>query len=84
MQTWTSCLQCIRRMGKRSPCFRIQASDCFSLCFMPPAHSGMSCGTVSAIGGIGPSRVFSMELVDPKRQRSLQHSYTLRVLPEIA
>lgn len=49
-----------------------------------PAHAGMTCGTVAAIGGIRPSPVFSMELYDPRRQRSIKHRYTLDILPEVA
>lgn len=49
-----------------------------------PTHSGMTCGTVAAIGGIRPAPVFTMELADPKLQRTLRHSYALRILPEIA
>ena len=49
-----------------------------------PAHAGMTCGTVAAIGGIRPSPAFSMELYDPRRQRSIKHRYTLDILPEVA
>lgn len=44
----------------------------------------MSCGTVGAIGGIRPARAFTMELVDPRRNRSLRHEYAVDVLPEVA
>ena len=46
--------------------------------------TGMTCGTVSAIGGIRASTTFIMELFDPRRQRSLRHRYDVTVLPEIA
>ena len=49
-----------------------------------PEHCGMTCGTVAAIGGIRPSPSFTMELHDPRRQRSIKHRYTLDILPEIA
>ncbi|GAB4060649.1 DUF2848 domain-containing protein [Uliginosibacterium sediminicola] len=49
-----------------------------------PDGTGMSCGTVAAIGGIRPANVFEMELYDPRLQRSLKHSYTLQILPEVA
>ncbi|WP_442783769.1 DUF2848 domain-containing protein [Collimonas fungivorans] len=51
---------------------------------MLPAGSGMTCGTVAAIGGIRPAQSFTMELFDPRRQRTLRHSYQVEVLPEIA
>lgn len=51
---------------------------------MLPDGSGMTCGTVGAIGGIRPSAVFEMELFDPRLQRSLQHRYTVDVLPEVS
>lgn len=49
-----------------------------------PEGTGMTCGTVGAIGGIRPSRVFEMELYDPKLMRSLRHRYEIQVLPEVA
>ncbi|MDW5444399.1 DUF2848 domain-containing protein [Polaromonas sp. SM01] len=49
-----------------------------------PDGTGMTCGTVGAIGGIRPSTVFEMELHDPKRNLSLTHRYTVEVLPEVA
>ncbi|MGB6103150.1 MAG: DUF2848 domain-containing protein [Pusillimonas sp.] len=49
-----------------------------------PEHAGMTCGTVAAIGPIRPAPSFTMELFDPRRDRSIRHSYTLRVLPEVA
>lgn len=49
-----------------------------------PAHAGMTCGTVAAIGGIRPSSAFEMELHDPRRERRIRHRYTLAILPEIA
>lgn len=49
-----------------------------------PAGTGMTCGTVAAIGGIRPSPSFEMELEDPVLKRALRHQYTLDVLPIIA
>jgi hypothetical protein len=49
-----------------------------------PEHSGMTCGTVAAIGGIRSAPSFTMELFDPRRERSIKHAYTLKILPEIA
>ncbi|WP_033457348.1 DUF2848 domain-containing protein [Bordetella bronchiseptica] len=49
-----------------------------------PEGTGMTCGTVAAIGGIRASTTFIMELHDPRRQRTLRHRYDVEVLPEIA
>lgn len=49
-----------------------------------PEGAGMTCGTVGAIGGIRPSAEFSMELYDPRRQRSLRHRYHVEILPVVA
>ncbi|OZI22389.1 hypothetical protein CAL18_06025 [Bordetella genomosp. 7] len=49
-----------------------------------PEGTGMTCGTVAAIGGIRPSTTFIMELADPRRQRVLRHRYDVEVLPEVA
>jgi len=49
-----------------------------------PEGTGMTCGTVAAIGGIRPSTTFLMELSDPRRQRVLRHRYDVEVLPEVA
>jgi hypothetical protein len=49
-----------------------------------PAGTGMSCGTVGAIGGIRPASSFSMELFDPRRGLTLEHHYDVEVLPEVA
>lgn len=49
-----------------------------------PEQTGMTCGTVGAIGGIRPSVQFEMELFDPKLNRSIKHAYSLEILPEIA
>ncbi len=51
---------------------------------MLPEGTGMTCGTVAAIGGIRPSAVFSMELHDPRRRRSLRHRYHVETLPVVA
>jgi len=49
-----------------------------------PEGTGMTCGTVGAIGGIRPAAAFTMELHDPRRNRSLRHAYRVEFLPEIA
>ncbi|HYG45579.1 MAG TPA: DUF2848 domain-containing protein [Bordetella sp.] len=49
-----------------------------------PEGTGMTCGTVAAVGGIRPSTTFIMELSDPRRQRVLRHRYDVEVLPEVA
>lgn len=49
-----------------------------------PDGTGMTCGTVPAIGGIRPASGLEMELHDPVLGRSLFHRYTLNILPEVA
>ncbi|KAF1024110.1 MAG: hypothetical protein GAK30_00130 [Paracidovorax wautersii] len=49
-----------------------------------PEGTGMTCGTVGAIGGIRAAQDFEMELFDPRRQRSLRHRYRCEWLPEVA
>jgi len=49
-----------------------------------PEGAGMTCGTVAVKGGIRPATVFSMELHDPRRNRSLRHRYEVEILPEVA
>lgn len=49
-----------------------------------PAGTGMTCGTVAAIGGIRPAPSFEMELEDPVLKRTIRHRYTLDVLPAVA
>lgn len=49
-----------------------------------PEGCGMTCGTVGAIGGIRPATSFTMELFDPRLQRSLRHSYEAEILAEVA
>jgi len=44
----------------------------------------MSCGTLSALGGIRPARQFRMALVDEKRGRSIEHQYQIQTLPLVA
>lgn len=51
---------------------------------MLPEGAGMTCGTVGAIGGIRPAAEFTMELYDPRRQRSLRHRYHVEILPVVA
>jgi len=49
-----------------------------------PAGSGMTCGTVGAIGGIRPASVFTMELYDPRTHRSIRHTYRTELLDVVA
>lgn len=49
-----------------------------------PQGTAMSCGTLSAIGGVRPSASFAMELFDPRRQRSIAHRYSIAVLPIVS
>lgn len=49
-----------------------------------PDGIGMICGTVGAIGGIRPAPVFAMELFDPVLNRTIQHTYRIEQLPEVA
>ena len=44
----------------------------------------MSCGTLSAIGGIRPASEFRMALHDPLLNRTLEHHYVTGALPVIA
>ncbi len=44
----------------------------------------ISCGTLSAIGGIRPSSEFRMALHDPVLNRTLEHTYITGSLPVIA
>ena len=49
-----------------------------------PQGAGMTCGTVGAIGGIRAASDFTMELFDPRRQRTLSHRYHVESLPVVA
>ncbi len=49
-----------------------------------PEGAGMTCGTVAAIGGIRPAADFTMELHDPRLNRTLSHSYHVESLPVVA
>ena len=49
-----------------------------------PQGTAMSCGTLSAIGGVRPSASFAMELFDPRRQRGIAHRYSIAVLPIVS
>ena len=44
----------------------------------------MSCGTLSAIGGVRPALDCHLEIEDPVAGRVLRHSYALDVLPVVA
>lgn len=49
-----------------------------------PEHNGMACGTVGVIGKIRHAPTFTMELFDPRLERSIKHRYTASILPEVA
>ena len=49
-----------------------------------PQGAGMTCGTVGAIGGIRAAADFTMDLFDPRRQRTLSHRYHVESLPVVA
>lgn len=44
----------------------------------------MSCGTLSALGGIRPASEFRMALHDPVLNRTLEHAYRTGALPVVA
>ncbi len=46
-----------------------------------PEGTMMFCGTFAALGGVRPSAVFEMELVDPRLGRSIKKLYTIEKLP---
>lgn len=45
---------------------------------------GLSCGTLSAIGGIRSANEFRMELYDPLMKRRISHQYKTECLPVVA
>lgn len=49
-----------------------------------PAGTGMTCGTVGAIGGIRAAGNLEMELFDPVLKRSLTWNYQVECLPDVA
>ena len=49
-----------------------------------PVGTGMTCGTVPAIGGIRPATHFRMELHDPRKNRAIRHQYHCALLPVVA
>ncbi len=49
-----------------------------------PNQTAMTCGTVATIGTIRPATQFTMELYDPRLERSIRHTYQVEFLPEIA
>ncbi|KQN51263.1 hypothetical protein ASE93_20745 [Serratia sp. Leaf50] len=51
---------------------------------VPADGLGMTCGTVSAIGGIRPATEFRMELVDEQLGRTISHTYQSIELPVVA
>lgn len=46
-----------------------------------PAGTAMYCGTMPLLQPIGPSERFELQLEDPVRRRTIQHSYRVRMLP---
>lgn len=49
------------------------------------AGTAMLCGTLTVLsGGVRPAHAFRMELRDPLRGRSLEHSYEIAPLPVVA
>lgn len=51
---------------------------------MLPEGCGMTCGTVGAIGGIRAASTFTMELFDPRKNRTIRHTYVSELLAEVA
>lgn len=49
-----------------------------------PDGLGMSCGTLSALGGIRPASHFRMALLDEKRGCRIEHEYRIQPLPLVA
>ena len=49
-----------------------------------PQGTGMTCGTVPAMGGIRPATHMCMELHDPRLSRSIRHQYQCELLPVVA
>ncbi|THU03693.1 DUF2848 domain-containing protein [Lampropedia puyangensis] len=49
-----------------------------------PEGTGMTCGTVGAIGGIRAANNLEMELFDPVLGRSLKWTYQVECLPDVA
>jgi hypothetical protein len=47
-------------------------------------ETAMFCGTLPAIGGIRPARVFAFQLGDPVLGRSIRHEYRIRALPVVS
>lgn len=49
-----------------------------------PQGAVLFCGTVGTIGGIRPAKSFEMELDDPVKKRSMNHSYDVVDLPVVS
>ena len=49
-----------------------------------PSGVAMSCGTLSAIGGVRAASGMVMELHDPVLKRRIRHSYQLDILPVVS
>ena len=75
---------CCTRKARWPACARRRIAGYTGGAAVLPEGAGMTCGTVGAIGGIRPSADFSMELYDPRRQRSLRHRYHVEELPVVA
>lgn len=43
----------------------------------------MTCGTVATIGGIKSASTFKMQLYDPVLNRTIEHKYIIKELPEV-
>lgn len=56
----------------------------YSAIKQPGEGLGLSCGTLTAIGGIRPANEFRMDLYDPLMQRRISHQYTTECLPVVA
>jgi hypothetical protein len=49
-----------------------------------PAGTAMLCGTLPVIGGLRPADRFEMSLIDPVRERRIDHAYDIELLPVVA
>ncbi len=49
-----------------------------------PAGVALLCGTLPVIGGPRPAERFEMSLIDPVRERRIDHAYAISMLPIVA
>lgn len=49
-----------------------------------PVGTAMLCGTLPVVGGPRPARRFEMSLIDPVRNRRIDHAYDIETLPVVA